>query len=94
MLEDNAMRADTIRERIRKQPFEPFRLYVFDGTSYDVLHYDFVFVMRDRITVAIGVPTADDIPQKSVDIDPLHITQIETIKPRRNGAHSRRSKKK
>ena len=87
------MDVDAIRHLVRRQPFEPFRLYVSDGTRYDVLHHDFVFVMRHRITVAIGVPAVEDIPLKSVDIDPLHITQIEALAAPSNGRKKRRKGK-
>lgn len=87
------MYVDEIRERIRRQPFEPFRLHVSDGSRYDVLHHDFALVFMRSVTIAVGAPTADDYPAKSVDIDPLHITRIESLAPSPNGRKKRRTRK-
>ena len=86
------MHAEEVRAHVRQHPFVPFRLYVSDGARYDVLHHDFVFVTARRIMVAIGAPTADHLPQRSVEIDPLHITRIEPLDRAGNGRRSRRKK--
>lgn len=83
-----------VRARIRKHPFVPFRLYVSDGSRYDVLHHDFAMVTSRHVTVAVGAPSADDFPDRQVDIDPLHITRIEPLEPSPNGHRRHRNKRK
>lgn len=86
--EQPLMHVEEIRARLRKQPFVPFRLHVSDGSRHDVLHHDFVLITAQNVAVAIGAPTADDIPQRFVEIDPLHITWMEPLPP--NGRRRKR----
>ena len=65
-----------IREHLRKQPFEPFRLHESDGSSFEVPHPDIAFVTSH--TVVIGSrPDEDGLPLRSTYVDPIHITPIE-----------------
>jgi hypothetical protein len=83
------MTAEQIREHLRKQPFQPFRIHMSDGSSYEVPHPEFAWVTRRE--VMIGVPaTSSVIPEGAVYCDPLHITRIELLpetksRRRRNG---------
>ena len=83
------MNAEQVREHLRKQPFQPFRLFMSDGSSYEVRHPEFALVTRREITIALA-PRSGDLPERAVYCDPLHVTRIELItetKPRqrRNG---------
>ncbi|OWY71887.1 hypothetical protein B7486_09535 [cyanobacterium TDX16] len=69
------------RKHMKKQPFEPFRIHVSDGSSYDVPHPDFILVTVSDVMVGLG-RSQEDIPERSVFVDPLHITRIEPISKR------------
>ncbi len=72
------MRPDEISAHLRRQPFQPIRVVVSDGSSYDVRHPEMMFVTRRE--VVIGLDVGDDrIPERSAYCDPMHITQIEPI---------------
>lgn len=79
---------EEIRDRIHKHPFEPFRIYVSDGSHYDVVHHDFAFVTARVVIVATSVSKREDLPDKTVHIDPEHITRVEAIRnlPKRRRA--------
>ncbi len=83
------MTANQVREALHAQPFQPFRIHMSDGSTYEIWHRDFALVTRRVVT--IGIPVAgDDMPDRAVWCDPLHITRIELLpegKPRqrRNG---------
>ena len=78
------MRADEIRAHLRRQPFRPIRVHISDGSSYEVPHPEFAFVSRNE--VVIGLDSGDDeIPERSVYCDPIHITRIEPIDGHRAG---------
>jgi hypothetical protein len=81
------MRPDEIKEHLRTQPFRPIRIYVTDGSSYEVHHPELVFVTR--MDVVEGLNPTDEIPDRSVYIDPIHITRIEPSAHRRS-ANGRR----
>ncbi len=72
------MRPDDIRAHLRKQPFRPIRIYVSDGSSYDVRHPEMMFVTRTEVVIGLDAGD-DDIPERSAYCDPIHITRIEPI---------------
>jgi hypothetical protein len=72
------MNAIQLRERLRQQPFQPFRVFISDGSSYEVRHPEFALVTQREITIALP-PRTGDLPLRSVYLDPLHITRVEPI---------------
>jgi len=77
------MRAQEIQEHVRRRPFVAFRVFLSDGSSHDVRHPEFALVMQRE--VIIGLPNrGDEIPDRKVFIDPVHITRIEPINGKRH----------
>jgi hypothetical protein len=75
-----AVRPEDIREFVRKSPFQPFRITLTDGRTYDVRHPELAMVGRSA--VAIGIPSADTaepIYDRLVTVSLLHITQAEPL---------------
>ena len=80
------MSPNEILTDLRKQPFEPFRLYVTDGTTHDIRHPDQCFVLSTAVIV--GLPSAPDSPfERSVKIDCRHIVKMELIRPLTAGSN-------
>ena len=74
------MRPEDLREFIRRQPFQPFRITLTDGRTYEVLHPDLAMVGRSA--VAVGLPGVGDpagIYDRLVTTSLLHIMQVEPI---------------
>ncbi len=72
------MRPDDIRDFLQKRPFQPFRLTLTDGRTYEVRHPELAMVGRS--IVAIGVPAANDprpVFDRLVTVSLLHVMQIE-----------------
>jgi len=63
----------------RRQPFEPFRIVLTDGKTYDVRHPD--MLIATRRTAAIGVPSEASQPtaERIVTVSLLHIVRLEPI---------------
>jgi hypothetical protein len=85
------MRPDDVRPKLRIQPFQPFRIRLSNGNTYDVPHPDLVMVGRSSIT--IGTP-APDLPggvyDTAVTVSLLHVAEflpltIPTTPPGTNG---------
>ena len=74
------MRPEELRGVIREQPFRPFRVFVSDGSAYDVRHPELIFVTRRRVLIALPTANGDDIADDFVRCDPVHITRIEPIR--------------
>lgn len=72
------MRPDEIIQHVRQQPFQPFRVYVSDGSSYDIRHPEMIFVTKHHVGIAIK-RGEERIPEEAAWCDPMHVTRIETI---------------
>ena len=74
------MRPEDFRDQLRKQPFQPFRLTLTDGRTYEVRHPELAMV--GRTTVIIGLARPDEpepVFDRQVTVSLLHIMQIEPI---------------
>jgi hypothetical protein len=84
------MSFDKLRKHVRKHPFKPFRVYVSDGSRYDIHHHDFMIVAKGVVEIGVtGGP--DEYPTRIISCDPLHITRIEPLSSRHrsNGKKTR-----
>ena len=71
-----------ILSHVRAQPFEPFRVHMSDGSSYDVPHPEFIYVTRTAVMITVA---ADEslVTEKAIRCDPIHITRLEPISAQR-----------
>ena len=70
------MSGDSIRERLRKQPFEPFEVHMSSGDVYQVKHPEQALVTGAN--VYIWYPETDHVASCSL----LHITGLEISEAR------------
>ncbi len=73
------MTRNDILRRVRQRPFVPFRLFLSDGTSYEVRHPDFIMVGRDSVTVGLPGDQEQEFYETSVLVDQFHIVRLEPI---------------
>jgi hypothetical protein len=77
------MQAEDIRRWQVRQPFQPFRLSLTDGRTFDVRHPELILVSKRY--VAVGLP--DDpqgepsVPERIAEIDVFHIISCEPLTP-------------
>jgi hypothetical protein len=68
-----------LRDAARRQPFEPFRLVLTTGATYDIRHPDLLMVGRRSAIIGItedGQGTAYD---RTIKVDLLHVVGIEEL---------------
>lgn len=73
------MRPEDLRKWLKREPFQPFRLTLTDGRTYDVVHPELAMVGRTSVT--IGFPRSGDIEpiyERSVDISLLQVEAVQT----------------
>lgn len=74
------MRAEDVIELLRTRPFNPFRLYLSDGSQHEVRHPDLAIVTSSTVFIGIPGPAGPDGPvQRVVHCSLLHITRAEII---------------
>ncbi len=75
------MRIEEIANLLDNQPFIPFRLYLTDGSNYEIRHPEFILLTRYVIGIGILSNGHGRITDSIVRISPLHIVKIETLQP-------------
>lgn len=70
------MRAEDVVGELRKQPFEPFRLYLTGGTSYEVRHPDMAIVFPAKMIVAIPGTTQPHLAERYHMIALSHVMRL------------------
>ncbi len=76
------MTADTFREILKRQPFEPFRIVMSSGESYNVMHPEMVLVTSKSLVLALPDPTTSD-GERLTFCSYLHLAHVEVLKPSR-----------
>ena len=74
------MRSEDIRAFRRRKPFQPFRLILTDGRTYDVHHPE--LVMIGCTEVAVGFPSPGDpepIFDRFTTVSLLDIMRVEPL---------------
>jgi len=67
------MNADTIREFVRRQPFEPFVIRLSSGETHEVRHPECVLVLKTK--AILGYPEDD----RTVHLSLIHVNAVETL---------------
>ncbi len=73
------MDPEVLLDRVREEPFQPFRVHLRDGRSFEVRYQHLVLVTRRKLV--IGYPAVEN-PDVAGDLDivsPAEITRIEPL---------------
>jgi hypothetical protein len=72
------MTLQTFREILTRRPFNPVKLTLSSGQSYEIRHPE--VALLTRTSILIGVDVADDgVPSEFKIISLLHVTAIEPL---------------
>jgi len=75
------MSAEELRNSLRQQPFEPFRVVMTDGVGYEVRHPDLLWVGARSVYVGLTGEAGSTYFERSVKLDLLHVIRIEPLSP-------------
>lgn len=74
------MRPEDILRFLRARPFEPFRIYMSDGSTFDIKHPELALVERSTVLVGVPGPQGPDGPlERTVFCALMHITRAEKV---------------
>ena len=74
------MRSEDICGFLRRQPFQPFRLTLADGRTYEILHPNMAIVGRSFVAVGLAqAAEPDGIYDRVVTVDLVQIMQLEPL---------------
>jgi hypothetical protein len=77
------MTYEELQQAVHRQPFEPFRLVLTTGTTYDVRHPDLLMVGRRSAVVGVVNSPNGTAYDYTVKVDLLHAVAIEDLPPHR-----------
>lgn len=75
------MAPNELRRINRSVPFTPYRLFLTDGSTYDVRHPDLVVVGLRSAFLGLPATANPELFDNWVHIDLLHIVKVEPITP-------------
>jgi hypothetical protein len=72
------MTLQTYRELLTKRPFQPFRLVMSSGKTYEVRHPEMAMLTRTDLLVGVG-ETDEGVPADFRICSLLHVATIEPL---------------
>jgi hypothetical protein len=76
------MRPEDLLSHVRRRPFQPFRLTLTDGRTYEIHHPELAMVGRSSVIIGLARPDEPEpVFDRQVTVSLLHIMQIEPIVP-------------
>ncbi|MFL5241708.1 MAG: hypothetical protein ACJ8FY_06340 [Gemmataceae bacterium] len=82
------MRPEKLEELLRRRPFVPVRVYLSDGTTYDIRHPEMALLTRSTIDIGLTAQQGSTIADKVVYCSLIHIEkadQVQEEKDRHSG---------
>jgi len=71
------MSHEDIAALVSKKPFSPFRMFLTDGTFFDVRHPEMCMLGKRSLVLGIGGDPSSRIYDRMTYIDLLHIMRCE-----------------
>jgi len=72
------MTVQTFQKLLAQQPFQPFRLVMSSGRTYDVRHPEMAMLTRTDLLVGVG-EIENNVPAEFDICSLLHVTAIEPL---------------
>ncbi len=73
------MSPELVRDALKQQPFEPFRLVMTDGVGYPVVHPDLLLVGARAVVVGLTGDPGQTYFERTVKVDLLHVVRLEPL---------------
>ena len=70
-----------LQELFHQKPFEPFRIFMSDGSHHDVPHPEFAWVFGSRVFVGVAAGPSAKTGGQVKQLSLLHISRIEPFAP-------------
>lgn len=75
------MTYEELHNAARSHPFEPFRLVLTTGATYDIRHRDLIMVGRRSAIIGLTNQPNRTVYDRTITVDLLHVVGIERLPP-------------
>ena len=72
------MTVQTFREMLARRPFQPVKLTLSSGQTFEIRHPETAFLTRTSILIGVDV-AEDGVPAEFRIVSLLHVTSIEPL---------------
>jgi hypothetical protein len=79
MNQEAPMTQEELHEAARCQPFEPFRVILTTGATYDIHQPDLIMVGRRSAIIGLTNEPTGAVYDRTVKVDLLHVVGIEEL---------------
>jgi hypothetical protein len=73
------MTQEELQEAARRQPFEPFRVILSTGATFDIRHPDLIMVGRRWAILGITNEPGGTACDRTIKVDLLHVVGVEEL---------------
>lgn len=73
------MMPQELRDALRQQPFEPFRLVMSDRTGFEIRHPDLLWIGQWSAMVGLTGEPGQTFYERAVRVDLAHVIRLEPI---------------
>jgi hypothetical protein len=73
------MTQEELQGAARRQPFEPFRVVLTTGATYDIRHPDLILVGRRSAIIGVTNEPGGTVYDRTLKVDLLHVVGIEEL---------------
>jgi hypothetical protein len=73
------MTQEELNEAALRQPFEPFRVILTTGATYDIRHPDLIMVGHRSAVIGVANEPTGAVYDRTVKVDLLHVVGIEEL---------------
>ncbi len=77
------MRALDIHKQNKEQPFVLLRMYLTDGSHFDIRHPEMITVTRTVLGITIRGRRGNSLPERMILCDPMHVVRLEPVDGKR-----------
>ena len=83
------MRPKEIHAQLQQRPFVSFRMCFSDGSAFEVRHPEMAMVSRTVITLVVYNGDEDELPERFIWCDPVHVVRVESLAEMSSGQTTR-----
>lgn len=76
---------EELRDAIRRQPFEPFRVVMSDGAGFEIRHPDLLWVGQFSALVGLSGDPGKTFFERFVQVDLNHVIRLEPLQKATKG---------
>jgi hypothetical protein len=74
-----AMRPEKLRELLRRRPFVAIRVYLSNGTTFDIKHPEMALLTCSTVDIGVAEQEGTTIADRVVYCSLLHVVKVENV---------------